>query len=91
MPALVIPPRNRDSPLECSEGTRPTHAAKPDAVANLAKPSASHAIEAAVTASIPLRHLSASQVGFHLGCWASDLTFASSAALAASASRTRSQ
>ncbi len=67
------------------------HAAKPEAAANLAKPSTSQAIETAVTASTPLRHLSASHVGFHLGCWASALTFASSAALAASASRTRTQ
>ena len=86
-----MPPRHCDSPPECSEGTDPTQAANPDAVANREKPSASQAIETAVTASMPFRHLSASHEGFHLGFRESDFAFSSSAALRASASRTHSR
>lgn len=80
-----------DSDSECSEGTSPTHAANPDALPNRENPSASHAIEAAVTASMPFRHLSASHVVFHLGACASDFTLASSAAFSASARWTHPQ
>lgn len=59
--------RHKDLSLECSEGTSPIRAAKLGALSNRKNPAASHAIEAAVTVSMPFSRLSASHIDFLLG------------------------
>ena len=49
-----MPPVASFSPLECSEGVRPSHDAYAPAVGNLLKQPASAARQNAVTASTPL-------------------------------------
>lgn len=51
LPALVIPPRRSDSPLECSDGVSPHQLAKAGAERNLLKDPASAASLKAVRVS----------------------------------------
>ena len=56
LPALVMPPWATFSPLECSEGVSPSHAANDLAFRNLANSPASNTMSAAVATSMPFRH-----------------------------------
>ena len=78
LPALVIPPRRSDSPLERSDGTSPHQLAKAGAVRNLVKEPASAASLKAVRVSIPLMQESASTARRHRSVRARASTFFSS-------------
>ena len=65
MPVLVIPPLASISPLECSDGVRPSHEAYAPAEVNRLKHPASAAGQKAVTASMPLMHESAPTTPAH--------------------------
>ena len=87
LPALVIPPRRSDSPLECSDGVSPHQLAKAGAERNLRKDPASAASLKAVRVSIPLMQESASTAGRHRSAPASATTLLSSCRLSDSAQR----
>ena len=62
-----MPPWATFSPLECSEGVSPSHAANDLAFRNLANSPASKTMSAAVMTSMPFRHRRESTLFFHLG------------------------
>ena len=90
MPALVMPPCRTLSPLECSEGVSPSHAANDLALLNLENSPASKTRSAALVTSMPFRHLMESILRFHLGLDASASTSLSRRALSSIACLTAS-
>ena len=67
LPALVMPPWTVLSPLECSEGTSPSHAANALAFPNLENSPASNAMSTVVMMSTPFRQRSESTLFFQRG------------------------
>ena len=85
-----MPPWATFSPLECSEGVSPSHAANDLAFRNLANSPASKTMSAAVMTSMPFRHRRESTLFFHLGLDASSATSFSKRLLSSSACLTAS-
>ena len=71
---MVIAPLRSLSPLECSEGVSPSHAANDLALLNLENSPASKTMSAAVMTSMPFRQRRESILFFHLGLDASSAT-----------------